>query len=70
MSQKLVTQRAAAEKVIEEIRRTTRKQHSDVEKFRIVLSGLSGEDSIAELFWREGMPCSPTSAKTTRPRHT
>ena len=33
MSQKPVTQSAAAEKVVKEIRRATRKQHSAEEKF-------------------------------------
>ena len=55
MSQKPVTQRAAAEKVVKEIRRATRKQHSAEEKIRIVLEGLRGEDSIAELCRREGI---------------
>ena len=55
MSQKPGTQRAAAEKVVKEIRRATRKQHSAEEKIRIVLSGLRGEDSIAELCRREGI---------------
>ena len=55
MSQKPVTQRAAAEKVVKDIRRATRKQHSAEEKIRIVLSGLRGEDSIAELCRREGI---------------
>ena len=55
MSQKPVTQRAAAEKVVKDIRRTTRKQHSAEEKIRIVLSGLRGEDSIAELCRREAI---------------
>ena len=55
MSQKPVTQRAAAEKVVKDIRRATRKQHSAEEKIRIVLAGLRGEDSIAELCRREGI---------------
>ena len=55
MSQKPVTQRAAAEKVVKEIRRATRKQHSAEEKIRIVLAGLRGEDSIAGLCRREGI---------------
>jgi len=50
-----VTQRAAAEKVVKEIRRATRKQHSAEEKIRIVLAGLRGEDSIAEHCRREGI---------------
>jgi transposase len=44
-----------AEKVIKEIRRATRKQYSAEEKIRIVLAGLRGEDSIAELCRREGI---------------
>jgi transposase len=54
MSQKPVTQRTA-EKVVKEIRRATRKQYSAEEKIRIVLEGLRGEDSIAELCRREGL---------------
>lgn len=41
--------------VIEEIRRATRQQYSAEEKIRIVLAGLRGEDSIAELCRREGI---------------
>ena len=44
-----------AEKVVKDIRRATRKQYSAEEKIRIVLSGLRGEDSIAELCRREGI---------------
>ena len=44
-----------AEQVIKEIRRATRRQFSAEEKMRIVLSGLRGEDSIAELCRREGI---------------
>ena len=44
-----------AEKVVSDIRRATRKQYSAEEKIRIVLEGLRGEDSIAELCRREGI---------------
>ena len=44
-----------AEKVVKDIRRATRKQYSAEEKIRIVLDGLRGEDSIAELCRREGI---------------
>ena len=37
------------------IRRATRKHYSAEEKIRIVLDGLRGEDSIAELCRREGI---------------
>ena len=43
------------EKVVKDIRRATRKQYSAEEKIRIVLDGLKGEDSIAELCRREGI---------------
>src|SRR5579862_3206941 len=44
-----------AEKIVKDIRRATRKQYSAEEKIRIVLEGLRGEDSIAELCRREGI---------------
>ena len=43
------------EKIVKDIRRATRKQYSAEEKIRIVLDGLKGEDSIAELCRREGI---------------
>jgi transposase len=50
-----MTRKDPAEKVVKNIRRATRKQYSAEEKIRIVLSGLRGEDSIAELCRREGI---------------
>ena len=47
--------RDGAETAVRDIRRKTRKQYSAEEKIRIVLSGLGGEDSIAELCRREGI---------------
>ena len=44
-----------AEQHVREIRRATRKQYSAEEKIRIVLAGLRGEHSIAELCPREGL---------------
>ena len=44
-----------AEQHVREIRRATRKQYSAEEKIRIVLAGLRGEHSIAELCRREGL---------------
>ena len=44
-----------ADKVVKDIRRRTRRQHSAEEKIRIVLEGLRGEDSIAEPCRREGI---------------
>ena len=40
---------------VRDIRRRTRKHYSAEEKIRIVLAGLRGEDSIAELCRREGI---------------
>ena len=40
---------------MKEIRRATRRQFSAEEKIRSVLTGLRGEDSIAELCRREGI---------------
>ena len=47
--------RSSAEQHVREIRRQTRKQYSAEEKIRIVLEGLRGEYSIAELCRREGI---------------
>ena len=44
-----------SEQVVKDIRRTTRKHHAAVEKIRIVLDGLRGEYSIAEVRRREGI---------------
>ena len=48
-------QKASAEKVVKDIRRATRRQFGAEEKIRIVLEGLRGEDSIAELCRRDGI---------------
>jgi len=42
-------------KRIREIKRKTRKKYSSEEKIRIVLEGLRGESSIAELCRKEGI---------------
>ena len=47
--------KSSAEAHVREIRRKTRKQYSAEEKIRIVLEGLRGEHSIAELCRREGI---------------
>ena len=56
MRQKPGSAQEPAEIVVKEIRRATRKHYSAEEKIRIVLEGLRGEDSIAELCRREGIP--------------
>jgi transposase len=52
------TKKAPAEAVLKDIRRATRRQFSAEEKIRIVLEGLRGEESIAELCRREGIASS------------
>ncbi len=48
-------QNRGVEKTVRDIRRATRRQYSAEEKIRIVLEGLRGEESIAELCRREGI---------------
>jgi len=55
MGQKPEPRGTASEKLVKDIRRATRKRHSAEEKIRIVLDGLRGEESIAELCRREGI---------------
>ena len=55
MGQKAGPRKQSAERVVKEIRRVTRRQFSAEEKIRIVLAGLRGEESIAELCRREGI---------------
>jgi transposase len=55
MGQKSGPAKKPAEQVVKEIRRVTRRQFSAEQKVRIVLTGLRGEDSIAELCRREGI---------------
>ncbi len=49
------TSHETAEQHVKSIRRATRKQSSAEEKIRVVLEGLRGEQSIAELCRREGI---------------
>lgn len=49
------TTKSPDEKIVKDIKRATRKHYSSEEKIRIVLDGLRGEDSIAELCRREGI---------------
>ena len=58
MRQKPGPTKEPAEQVVKDIRRATRKHYSAEEKIRIVLEGLRGEDSIAELCRREGIASS------------
>ena len=55
MRQKSSTPETLSERLVRDIRRATRKQYSAEEKIRIVLDGLRGEVTIAELCRREGI---------------
>ena len=45
----------SADKTVRDIRRATRRKFSAEEKIRIVLEGLPGEETIAELCRKEGI---------------
>jgi len=55
MSQKSSLTTSPSERLVRDIRRVTRKQYSAEDKIRIVLDGLRGDASIAELCRREGI---------------
>ena len=55
MTLKSRTAKKPAEQVIKDMRRVTRRHFSAEDKIRIVLDGLRGEDSIAELCRKEGI---------------
>lgn len=48
-------EKVSVEKAVRDIRRETRRKYSAEEKIRIVLEGVRGEESIAELCRREGI---------------
>ena len=50
-----MSEKESTEKKIRNIRRQNRKKYSAEEKIRIVLEGLRGDESIAELCRREGL---------------
>ena len=55
MRQKSGQPNPPADTLVRDIRRASRKHYSAEEKIRIVIAGLRGEDSIAELCRREGI---------------
>ena len=55
MTQKRNSGTRGAEQAVRDIRRATRRKFSAEEKIRIVLEGLRGEDTIAELCRKEGI---------------
>jgi transposase len=58
MRQKPGPEKAPAEQIVKDIRRATRRPFSAEEKIRVVLEGLRGEESIAELCHRQGIASS------------
>jgi transposase len=58
MRRKPVPEKAPAEQIVKDIRRATRRHFSAEEKIRVVLEGLRGEESIAELCRRQGIASS------------
>ena len=65
MRQTTGTERRSSEKIVKDIKRATRKEYSSEEKIRIVLDGLRGEDSIAELCRREARDLKEVVAEQT-----
>jgi len=55
MRQKSGRLESSSERVVKDIRRATRRHHSAEDKIRVVLDGLRGEHSIAEICRREGI---------------
>ncbi len=45
----MMKDKGSAQKTVRDIRRATRRKYSSVEKIRIVIEGLRGEDSVAKL---------------------
>ena len=50
-----MTQKKSSESLVRDIKRKTRRKFSSEEKIRIVIDGLRGETSIAELCRKEGI---------------
>ena len=50
-----MAKKESVEKTVRNIRRQTRKKYSAEDKIRIVLEGLRGENTVAELCRREGI---------------
>ena len=51
----MAKKKSSAEATVRNIRRQTRKQYNAEDKIRIVVEGLRGEQTIAELCRREGL---------------
>ena len=64
MKQKPTGRPSSSEQIIRDIKRKTRKQYGAEEKIRIVLDGLRGEESIAELCRREDQEWASSSTSS------
>ena len=64
-----MSEKKSVEKTVREIRYKTRKKYTAEEKIRIVLEGLRGESTIAELCRHETISVNHTSDPTAQPRH-
>ena len=51
----MMTDKRSVEKTVRDIHRRTRKKYSAEEKIRIMLEGLRGKESIAELCRKKGL---------------
>ena len=50
-----MTRKKSASSLISELKRKTRRSYSSEEKIRIIIEGMRGEESVAELCRREGI---------------
>jgi len=50
-----MTKKKSASSLISELKRKTRKNYSSEDKIRIIIEGMRGEVSVAELFRQEGI---------------
>jgi len=55
MEEIIMKQKASTEATVRNIRRNTRRKYSAEEKIRIVLEGIRGDQTVAELCRREGI---------------
>ena len=65
----MTKKKQSSEAAVREIRRRTRRKFSPEEKIRIVLEGLRGEQSVAELCRREGIAAMEIRNPINRERH-
>ena len=65
MRSKQKNSKVPADRLVKDIRRARRKPYSAEEKIRIVLEGLRGDDSLAELCRREGRDLKEVVAELT-----